>query len=141
MRKRSLFLVMVLMWVMFILSGCATLQAKYDKATPDEQARIWVSQGQKSLATLSVSGQLAAEKDAKFKVEWKAKVLPSIDAANKVIGDIIAKGKSGEKFTPLQVTVLIMGRIKEIADALNAWGIKVSEVDQILELWRMEVLS
>ncbi len=140
MRKRSLFLVMVL-WMMFVLSGCASLQAKYDKATDDEKARIWVSQGQKSLTTLFVSGQLAAEKDAKFKVEWKAKVLPSIDAANKVIGDIIAKGKAGEKFTPLQVTVLIMGRIKEIADALSAWGIKVSEVDQMLEFWRTEVLS
>ncbi len=139
MRKRSLFLVLVLLWVM--LAGCASLQAKYDKATDDEKARIWVSQGQKSLSTLFISGQLAAEKDAKFKVEWKAKVLPSIDAANKVIGNIIAKGKAGEKFTPLQVTVLIMGRIKEIADALNAWGIKVSEVDQMLELWRTEVLS
>ncbi len=139
MRRKSLFLVMVLVWVMLV--GCATLQAKYDKATPDEQARIWVSQGQKSLTTLFVSGQLAAEKDAKFKVEWKAKVLPSIDTANKVIGDIIAKGKAGEKFTPLQVTVLIMGRIKEIADALSAWGIKVSEVDQMLELWETEVLS
>ena len=125
--RGSMLLVMFL--VAFYLSGCATLQQKWDKATEDEKARILVSQTQKTLKTLLVSGEVFVMTNPKYKEEWKVKVLPMFKAANAIVGDLIQKGIAGQTLTSTQVLTAVAGRIKEITDALAAWGVTVADTE------------
>jgi len=124
--------VLLMMFLLaFYLTSCATLQQKWDKATEDEKARIFVSQTEKTLKTLLVSGEVFVEANPKYKEEWKAKVLPMFKAANAIVGDLIQKGMAGQTLTSTQVLTAIAGRIKEITDALAAWGVTVAETEYL----------
>lgn len=124
-RSRDIPRLLVAIILVAALSGCATLQAKWDKATEEERARIILSQSQKSLYTLFQSGETFAGNNEAFKKEWKEKILPSIKTANTILGDLIARGKAGEPLTVVQVMSAMGGRITEISNALKGWGVKI----------------
>lgn len=136
-KPRNILQILISILLVFLLVGCATLQAKWEKATEEERSRIILSQAQKSLNTLFQSGVSFAATNESFKKEWKEKILPSIKAANIILGDLIARGKAGEKLTVIQVMSAVGNRITEITNLMKAWGIKVSEVEQTMRFWAL----
>lgn len=123
--KRRIIQITPILLSFILLSGCATLQYKWEHATEAERARIVLSQFQKSLTTMFRVGSAYAERNPQFAPEWKGKILPSISAANKILGDLIRRGQLGEAITVGQVLSVMGGRISEISAALTAWGVKV----------------
>jgi len=75
------FLVMI---VLMSLVACATTQEKWNKLTPNEKARIVIGdiQGQLNGAFDSAKLQIG------YKPEWKTKVVPAFDVANKALADV-----------------------------------------------------
>lgn len=114
-----------LLLVLFLLSGCASLQEKWDKATEEERARIMVSQFQGTLKSSFILAEAFVKVNPQYKEDWKAKVLPMFDFANKLLDDFIKRGKAGEKFTVLQVTSAVAGRLQEIEVILKGWGVRL----------------
>ncbi len=115
--------ILIILLVAFI--GCATLQQKWDKATDDEKARITISQTQKSLKNLFNAGKIFVELKPQYITEWKEKVIPAFDVANKVLADLIAKGNRGEKLLYLDVIAAIGTKANDIQKLLTAWGVKL----------------
>jgi hypothetical protein len=113
------------------LMGCATLQQKWEKATDDERARIIVSQTQKSLKTTAVLTAAVVEKNPQYKNDWKTKVLPMIESANNILGDLIKKGQAGQKLTYLEVLAAVGGRVTDIIAIVKGWGVNVTELELI----------
>ncbi len=116
---------LVLSILLASLIGCATLQQKWDKATDDERARIVLSQTQKSLKNLFNVGKAFVELKPQYITEWKEKVNPAFDVANKVLADLIAKGKRGEKLSYIDVIAAIGAKVSDIEKLLVAWGVKL----------------
>jgi hypothetical protein len=108
-----------------LLTGCTTLQKKWDKATDDERARIVLSQSQKSLATLFAAGQAFVDLTPKYALEWQTKIKPAFSILNKVLADLIAKGKRGEKLTYVDVVGAVGTKLDELQRLLTAWGVKL----------------
>ncbi len=121
--------------VVLVLMGCATLQQKWEKATDDEKARIIVSQTQKSLESVAKLTAAVVEKNPQYKNDWKTKVLPMIETTNNILGDLIKKGKSGQKLTYLEVLAAVGGRVTEIINIVKGWGVKISELDERRLAW------
>lgn len=109
----------------FLLGGCASLQQRWDKATEDERARILIAQFQGTLKSSFILAEAYVKVNPKYQEEWKTKVLPLFDFTNKLLGDFIQRGKAGEKFTVLQVTSALAGRLQEIETILKEWGVKL----------------
>ncbi len=132
--KRKIFTGLFALVLLVCLMGCATLQEKWDKATDDEKARIIIQQTQK---TLKVNAELTAavvEKNPQYKERWQKQVLPMFETANNILGDMIRKGKAGQKVTYTDVIAAIGGRVTEIMDIIRGWGVKVVEIEPILEM-------
>ena len=134
MRMLGIFLMLIMM---VSLLACATLQQKWDKATDDEKARITISQTQKSLKTAFVTSKAFVDANQKYQAEWKTKIIPMFDATNKILKDLIDKGAAGQKLTYISVLAALGNRIPEITAALAAWGLKISQLDDlsILHAW------
>lgn len=137
MRFKSINSWIVLLLIAVFLVGCSTLQKKWDSATEDERARIIISQFQRTLRTSFDLGKAYVSANPKYQDEWKGKLIPSFDAANKILGDFIARGQRGEKLTVVQITGILAGRIKEITDTLTAWGLKLTftEIPRVIPTW------
>jgi len=115
----------ILILIVLLLTGCSTLQKKWDGATEDERARIVLSQSQKSLATLFSAGQAFVDLKPEYKNDWQTKFKPAFSVVNKVLADLIAKGKRGEKLTYVDVTAAVGSKLDELQKLLIAWGVKL----------------
>lgn len=106
MKSKRLF---VLLLVIPILLACANFQAKWDALTPDQKARIIISdlQGQLDNAFTSAKAQIGT------KPEWKTKVIPAFDVANKALADVIAIGKT-KPLTPEFVYAKVQNQINNV---------------------------
>lgn len=129
MRKVKVLVFLIIL--LFLAAGCQTLQQKWDKATDDEKARIVVSQTQKSLKSTFITSKAFVDLNPKYQAEWKTKIIPMFDAANKILGDLIDQGAQGKKLTYMGVLSAFGGRIGEIMAAMAAWGVKLSDFKSI----------
>ena len=114
----------LILFLALFLTGCASLQQKWDRATEDEKARIIISQFQGTLKSSFILAEAFVKANPQYNEVWKTKVLPMFDFANKILGDFIQRGKAGEKFTVLQVTSAVAWRMQEIEIILKLWGVR-----------------
>jgi len=83
--------VLIPLLLIVFLSGCAffqTVQEKWDKMTPDEQARVVLSGLQKQLGTKFDEAKAIVDANPAYKPIWKGKVLPAFDKANLTLAKI-----------------------------------------------------
>jgi hypothetical protein len=140
--KRKVVFGLLAMVMLAGLMGCATLQDKWNKATDDERARIIVSQTQSSLKIAFVTSQTFVAANPKYKDEWKTKVIPMFETTNNILGDLIKKGQAGQKLTYIEVLAAVGSRVTDIVKAVQAWGVKVSELeDAMIRLSVLESLE
>jgi len=114
----------LILFLVLLLTGCASLQEKWDKATEDEKARIMISQFQGTLKSSFILAEAFVKANPQYNEVWKTKVLPMFDFVNRILNDFIQRGKAGEKFTVLQVTSAVAWRIQEIEIILKLWGVR-----------------
>jgi len=105
-RNLQWFLVMI---VLMSLVACATTQEKWNKLTPNEKARIVIGdiQGQLNGAFDSAKLQIG------YKPEWKTKVVPAFDVANKALADVIQIGKT-KPLDPAMVYAMVQNQVSNV---------------------------
>jgi len=108
--KRKIFIPIML--AMFLIS-CATIQDQWNKLTPDEKARIIINDLQTQLSNLWDVGKAYVEANPKYLDEWKNKIVPMFDTANKNIKVAITLSKLNQ-ITPDMVYENIQPAINSI---------------------------
>jgi hypothetical protein len=71
--------------VLALVVACAGLQEKWNKLTPNEQARVIVGGFQKTMSSLFDTGKAYVAANPSKQVIWKTKAVPAFDAANQAI--------------------------------------------------------
>jgi hypothetical protein len=71
-----------------------TVQSKWSALTPDEKARIILSDMQGQLSNLFDQGKLYVTANPNYQDVWKGKIVPAFDVANKSLASAIALGKT-----------------------------------------------
>jgi ABC-type Fe3+-hydroxamate transport system substrate-binding protein len=107
------------------LVGCATvanLQTAWNKLTPNDKARIVVGGFQDQLNNLFALGKSYVASHPEKATEWKTKVIPAFDTANKSLrGYIVAIGMGTA--TPEAVFKEIPPLIVSVVTLLQAMGV------------------
>lgn len=102
-------LTVVMFLVMIVLVSCAGVQEKWNQLTPDQKARIIIGDIQDQLSTVFDT----AKAQIGHKPEWKAKVVPAFDVANKALADVIALGKA-QPLTPAMVYEKVQNQVNNV---------------------------
>lgn len=110
----------LLIFMLVFLVGCAGLQDRWDKLTPDEQARI-VLNGLQDQVDLWLSAGIAyVDANPTYRPEWKAKVVPLFDLANQAVKDALIYKKS-----PSDIYATVSPTVNKAVVALKAWGVSI----------------
>ena len=115
----------IIVLVLVFLSSCATLQQKYKALSEDEKARLHVSALQDSLSAAFDSAKAYVVAHPEKQADWKAKIIPMFDMANKVLHDIISEGNAGKPLTVLGVSKAFADKTIELRQILIGWRIKL----------------
>ena len=91
--------------------------------TEQQQAQVILGAFQDSLGIAFDSGKLYVSAHPEKLQDWKTKIIPLFDAANKILADLEAKGKAGTPITVSEVTNSLAAKILEIQTALTGWGV------------------
>jgi ABC-type Fe3+-hydroxamate transport system substrate-binding protein len=124
--KRSI----CLFFVLVLLAGCATmtnLQTSWNKLTPNDKARVVVGGFQDQLNNLFDIGKVYVLANPDKAEQWKTKVIPAFDTANKSLRTYIIMVGMGTA-TPEMVFKEIPAMITSITDLLKVMGVKVGGV-------------
>jgi len=119
MRRASVVLLMCI-----VLAGCSyfgTVQSKWNALTPDEKARIIVSDLQGQLNNLFDTGKTYVTSKPEYQNIWKSTIVPAFDQANKSIATVIALGKT-QTLTPDYVYSVVNPRLQEVLNYLVKIG-------------------
>ena len=122
--KRFKNIYIILLVIVFLIS-CSTLQQKYKALSEDEKARLHVSALQDSLSVSFDSAKIYVTAHPEKQIEWKTKIVPMFDIANKVLRDIILEGSTGKQLTVLGVSKSFADKTVELRQILIGWGIKL----------------
>lgn len=117
MRKRLLAVMMVVA-LLFVFAGCATVAEKWEALTPDQKARVIISDFQDQLDNLFHVGKTYVEANPEAIEAWKTDVVPVISTANKTLSHLMELAQIKdvtpdvvyEKMTPLieDITALLV---------------------------------
>jgi hypothetical protein len=124
--KRSI----CLFFVLVLLAGCATmtnLQTSWNKLTPNDKARVVVGGFQDQLNNLFDLGRVYVLAHPEKAEQWKTKVIPAFDTANKSLRTYIIMVGMGTA-TPEMVFKEIPAMIVSVVDLLTVMGVKVGGV-------------
>lgn len=118
-------LIAVSMFSVLLLVGCAgfaNLQEKWNALTPDAKARIIISDFQGQLNNLFTQGKAYIAANPSKEGEWKSKVVPAFDKANKSLGLVISIGKTST-LTPGQVYANVQDNVTKLIYLLTSLGV------------------
>lgn len=115
MRRVRISVLMVL--VLIVLAACAGQQL-----TKDQEARIALNAAQQNLATLFDTGKAYATANPTFQANWKAKVVPAFDVANKAVASALELAKKGQ-YTPADVQAKVMPLVNSVIALLGQYGV------------------
>jgi hypothetical protein len=99
----------MVMVVMMSLVACAGVQGKWNALTPDEKARVVIGDIQDQLAITFDT----AKAQIGNKPEWREKVVPAFDVANKALADVIILGKT-KPLTPAMVYEKVQNQVTNV---------------------------
>lgn len=80
--------ILILMFIPLLLS-CASIQERWNSLSPDEKARIIVSDLQSQLETLFDKGKSYVQNNPQYLPVWKEKIVPTFDLANDTLKRVI----------------------------------------------------
>jgi len=103
------------------LVACAGVQEKWNTLTPDEKARVVISDIQAQLNTLFDTGKAYIMANPKYQEKWKKEIIPSFDVANKALASAMILAKA-EKITPDQVYSQIQPLLNSVIALLVSIG-------------------
>jgi uncharacterized protein YceK len=121
MKVKSCFIVVIIM----ALVGCASvanLQTAWNKLTPNDKARIVVGGFQDQLNTLFDVGKSYVASHPDKAIEWKTKVIPAFDTANKSLRGYIVTIGMGTA-TPEAIFKEIPPLIVAVVGLMQAMGV------------------
>ena len=109
--------------VCLALVACAGIQAKWNALTPDQKARVVISDLQGQLNGLFDQGKAYVAAKPQHQALWKSQIVPAIDQANKAIKTVIDLGKI-KTLTPDYVYLTINPRIAGVV----AWLVQIGAI-------------
>ena len=118
--KRVRLLIIPILLACFLVS-CASQTGMVQ--TEQQQAQVILGAFQDSLGIAFDSGKLYVSAHPEKLQDWKTKIIPLFDAANKILADLETKGKAGTPITVSEVTNTLAAKILEIQTALTGWGV------------------
>ena len=118
MRKFKFLAVLVMV---LLLVGCAGIQAKWGALTPDEKARVVISDLQGQLDNAFTQGKTYVAAKPELQAQWKAKIIPAFDVANKVLASVILVGKT-KPLTPEFVYAQAQAQVTNVLNLLIQLG-------------------
>lgn len=124
---RDLRVILSVLVVLAVLSGCAGMQDKWNKLTPNEKARIIVNGFQNSVESLFDTGKAYVTANPSKQEMWRTKAIPAFDAANKSIIVAINLCAAGGA-TPEVIYKSIGPAIDAIVAILKAIGVDESKL-------------
>jgi len=107
---------------LFLLASCATVQDSWNKLTPDQKARIVVSDLQGQLGTAFDTAKAYVDVHPQYKDIWKSKVLPSFDVANTALAGAMKLAQQ-QQITPEQIYINIVPVLKKVIAAAAEMGL------------------
>jgi len=113
---------LVLLFVSLV--GCAyfgTIQDKWARLTPDEKARIILSDIQGQLSNLFDVGKAYVSANPKYNGIWKEKIVPAFDTANRSIKTAIELGK-GKGLSPSFIYDTVQPNVNSVITLLEQIG-------------------
>lgn len=105
---------------LFLLAALADCSSQIKK---EDEARAMVASFQTSLGLAFDGAKAYVTAHPEKQLEWKTKVVPMFDLANKILADLETKGKAGQTLTVLDVTTAISQKMADINSILIAWGV------------------
>ena len=117
----------VLILMAMLLSSCAmlrTIQQKWEQLTPDEKARVIISDMQGQVRNMFELGKAYVEANPDKRAIWQKQVLPAIEAANRALGQMIAAGATGP-LTPEKIYHHCQALVDISVDAMRKMGVKI----------------
>lgn len=124
---RDLRVILSVLVVLSVLSGCAGMQEKWNKLTPNEQARVIVGGFQDTAESLFDTGKAYVAANPSKQEMWRTKAVPAFDAANKSIMVAINLCAAGGA-TPEGIYKSIGPAIAAIVAILRAIGVDESKL-------------
>ena len=116
----------IIVLLAFVMAGCATFQEKWNGLSDQERARVIVGGVQKQLADLFAAGKAYVAANPDKAEQWKAKVVPAFDTANKAVAAYIVIIGQGQA-TPETAIKALFPLIKAVTDLLKGLGVDLSE--------------
>jgi len=109
--------------VLLILSlvACAGIQAKWNVLTPDEKARIVISDLQGQLTNAFDQGRAFIATKPELLPRWKSEIVPAFDVANKALASVIVIGKT-KPITPELVYSQVQAQVTNVLNLLIQLG-------------------
>lgn len=123
--KKKLVLVLLLAVALIGCQYLGTIQAKWDKLTPDEKARVVINDLQGQLNGLFDTGKAYVVQKPEHQAMWKQTLVPAFDQTNKALRTVIDLGKT-KPLTPEYVYQTVNPRINEIV----AYLVKIGAIKQ-----------
>jgi hypothetical protein len=128
----------ILMLVLVLAVGCATLKQKYEAATPIEKASFWIDQFQKTLNVSLKMGAIYVDAHPDLRPMWKEKGIATSKIVQKILDDFTNELAAGKEITPSTIIMAVSSKLNEIVVLVNSWGIKISEYETLKFLIELE---
>ena len=106
---------------LMLLVSCAGLQAKWAALTPDEKARIVISDLQGQLDNGFTQGKAYVIANPKYQDVWKSKIVPAFSVANQSLASVITLGKT-KPLTPEFVYAQAQVQVTNVLNLLIQLG-------------------
>ena len=119
--KRKLVVMLLGIMLLASLVDCAGIQAKWDLLTPDEKARVIISDLQGQLTNAFDHGKAYVATKPELQARWKSEIIPSFDVANKALASVILVGKT-KPLTPEFVYAQVQGQVNNVINLLIQIG-------------------
>jgi len=109
MKYKIVYFQLLILVLAISLNSCSGIQDKWNKLTPDEKARIVIGDIQDQLNNVFDT----AKAQIGHKPEWREKVIPAFDLANKALGDVIILGMM-KPLTPAMVYEKVQNQVNNV---------------------------
>ena len=119
--KRKVLMGMVNLVLLACLVSCAGIQEKWNVLTPDEKARIIVSDIQAQLNTLFDTSKAYVIANPKYQEKWRTQIIPAFDLTNESLASAMILAKAG-KITPDQVYAQVQPILNSLITLLVSIG-------------------
>ena len=104
-----------------LMVGCAGIQEKWGALTPDEKGRIIISDLQGQLDNAFNQGKAYVVAKPELQTQWKTKIIPAFDVANKALASVIVVGKT-QPLTPEFVYAQTQAQVTNVLNLLIQLG-------------------